>query len=112
VQASTELEAGWVERKVDEGGPEIQLIAAAVTAVAEEGVLAEVDRKGIVGRVACAVERARTTPLVTADSEWDVVQFCEHHTDRDQRAQGAVVETRHLPDLAGVCSEDLGYTSR
>ena len=102
VQALTEIEAGRVERKVDEGGPEIQLIATAVTAVAEEGVVAEVDRKGIVGRVACAAERAGATPLVTTDSEGDVVQFFEHHTDRDQSAQGAVVQTRHARDLAGV----------
>ena len=41
------------------------------------------------------MERAGTTPLVTTDLERDVVQLFEHHTDGDQSAQGAVVETRH-----------------
>jgi hypothetical protein len=30
------------------------------------------------------------------------VQFFEHRTDGNQRAQGAVVETRHARDLAGI----------
>ena len=101
VQAVAEIEAGWVERELDGRGPEIQLIASAMAAVAEEDVSSDLDREAV-GSVLRTVERTGTTPLVTTDSQRDVVQLFEHRTDGDQSAQGAVVETRHTRDLARV----------
>jgi hypothetical protein len=92
VEALAEIEAGWVEREVDGRGPEIQLIASAMAAVAEEDVLADVDREAGDGVALRTVEWARTTPLLTADLEREVVQLFEDGTDGDQSAQGAVVE--------------------
>jgi hypothetical protein len=99
VQAVAEIEAGWVERELDGSGPEIQLIASPMAAVAEEDVSSDLDREAV-GSVLRTVERTGTTPLVTTDLERDVVQLFEHDTDGDQSAQGAVVETWHARDLA------------
>lgn len=43
VQAAAEIEAGWFERQLDGLGPEVQLIASAMAALAVEDVLADVD---------------------------------------------------------------------
>ena len=95
-----EIEAGWLERQLNGLGPEIQLVASAMAALAVEDVLADVDTEAGIGRVLGGVERAGTTPLVTTNPERDIVQLFEHRTDGDQSAQSAVVEKRHVADLS------------
>ena len=94
-----EIEAGWVERELDGCRPEIPWIASAMAAVAVEEVVVNLDREAV-GRVPRTMERIGTAPLVTTDSERDVVQLFEHRADGDQSAQHAVVETRHIRDQA------------
>ena len=81
-----EIEAGWVEREMDGHGPEIQLIASAMAAMAEEDVFTDLDREAV-GSVLRTVQRAGTTPLVATDPKWDAVQFFEHRTDGDLSAR-------------------------
>ena len=102
MQAVAEMETGWFERQLDGLGPEIQLVASAMAALAVEDVLADVDTEAGIGRVLGGVERAGTTPLVATDAEWDEMQFFEHRTDGDLSAQCAVVETRHARDFTGA----------
>ena len=95
-----EIEAGWFERQLDSLGPEIQLVASAMAALAVEDVLADVDTEAGIGSILGGVERAGTTPLVTTNPERDIVQLFEHRTDGDQSAQSTVVEKRHVADLS------------
>lgn len=78
MQAFTELEADRVERKVQEGGPEIASFAPPMAAAAEEDVFVDVDREAGVGTAARTGERARTAPLVAADLQRDVGELFEH----------------------------------
>jgi hypothetical protein len=64
-----EVQGCFVEGKICQGSPQVELIAFAVAIEAVERVLANVDGEAGVGELISVVEGTRTSPLVAPDEK-------------------------------------------